>query len=318
MVGNVKVLDKMINMVKDHPKSTVTIISTAVLIAGIILSGIGSEAKEEFPYMPAPTVPVAAVTPTPVPTRNPEYITYSIKVAQDQIIRLEPRSDSNYVSKIDGNNEVELLYVDNGYALISYTDTKGNTRLGFVNMERVANPENVGPRYQATKLNMYGEIINDKCRIQNNTDDSYDEPNVLTRGKKGEFVKIIGSINDGVNDWYIVIYRNYIGYVKPSSLKVLDEEAFFNMLNTSYVEIAGNKVRFRRTPKIDKNNIILEFDKGVKLPVIAREGDWYLVYYDGEYGYVSTRSDCTKEFFEPLSPPGLTQIHLEREDIKVI
>ena len=49
MVGNVKVLDKMINMVKDHPKSTVTIVSTAVLIAGIILSGIGSEAKEEFP-----------------------------------------------------------------------------------------------------------------------------------------------------------------------------------------------------------------------------------------------------------------------------
>ena len=165
---------------------------------------------------------------------------------------------------------------------------------------------------------MYGEIISDKCRIQNNTYDSYDEPNVLTRGKKGEFVKIIGSINDGTSDWYIVIYRNYIGYVKPSSLKVLDEEAFFSMLNSSYVEIAGNKVRFRRTPKIDKNNIILEFDKGVKLPVIAREGDWYLVYYDGEYGYVSTRSDCTKEFFEPLSPPGLTQIHLERVDSKII
>lgn len=318
MVGNVKVLDKMINMVRDHPKSTVTIVSTAVLIAGIILSGLGGGVKEEFPYMPAPTIPVVAVTPKPVPTKNPNYISYYAKVAQDQIIRLEPRSDSKYVSKIDGNNEADLLYVDNGYALISYTDLKGNTRLGYVDMQRVSHPEDIGPRYQANKLNMYGEIVNDNCRIQNDMDDSYDDPNVLTRGKKGEFVKIIGSINDGEKDWYIVIYRNYIGYVNPSSLRVMDEDTFFNMVNSSYVEIVGNKVRFRRSPKIDKNNIVLEFDKGVRLPVVSKEGDWYQVYYDGEYGYVSTRSDCTKEYYEPLSPPGLTQIHLEREDSKII
>lgn len=311
MVGKIKVLDKMIDIVKEYPKTTVVIVSTGVLIAGLILSGV-SGPKEKYPYMPAPEVPIVVNVEKPVVSKNPNAITYSIKVAQNQIIRLEPRSDSKYVNKIDGNNDTELLYVDGNYALISYTDKNNNTRLGFVDMERVSHPENITSNYKANKLNMYGEIITNNCRIQNEAYVSNEDPNLLTRGKKGEFVKVIGSIKTGDKEWYIVIYRNYIGYINPENLNLMDEETFFNTINSSYVEIVGNKVRFRRSPKIDKNNIILEFDKGTKLPVISREGEWFQVYYDGEYGYVSTRNDCTREIFEPLSPPGLTQIHLDR------
>ena len=317
MVGNLKVFDKLVDKVKEHPKEAVIIVSTGVLIAGLILSNIPSKPKEEFPFMPAPTPTVTTIVETPKPTKNPNYITIDIKVAQNQIMRLEPRSDSKYVNKVEGNNDAELLYIDGNYALISYNDN-GNVRLGYVEADRISHLEDIGPNYQATKLNMYGEIKNDNCRIQNNTDDNYDDPNILTRGKKGEYVKIVGTIHDGEKDWYIVIYRNYIGYIDPSNLNVMDEEAFFNMVNTTCVEIVGSKVRFRRSPKIDKKNIITELDKGTKLPVISREGDWYQVYYNGEYGYVSTRSDCTKEIFEVYAPPGLTQIHLEKENGMII
>lgn len=317
MIGNIKVFDDMYNMMKKKPKTTIVIVSTFVLITGILLSSIDSKPKEEYPFIPQPTTKVEEVVVTPKPTKNPNYITYEVKVAQNQIMRLEPRSDGKYINKIDGYNTVQLLYIDGDYALISYNHN-GNVRLGFVENERIANFDEIGPNYQATKLNMYGEIKTNNCRVQNNTDEGYNEPNILTRGKQGEYVKIIGSINDGEQLWYIVTYRNYIGYMKPEHLNVMDPETFFNTINSSYVEIVGSKVRFRSSPKIDKNNIITEFDKGTKLPVISREGDWYQVYFNGQYGYVSTRSDCTKEIFEPYAPPGLTQIHLENEDSMII
>ena len=317
MVGNINVFDKMINFVRERPMATVTIVGTGVLIAGIILSGATNKPKEVFPYMPRPTTKVEERVEVIVPKKT-TYITYTVKVAQNQIIRLEPRSDGKYVDKVVGNNEVDLLYIDGDYALISYTDNNDIARLGFVETERIAHLDEVGPNYQATKLNMYA-TINNNCRLQNNTDDDYDAPNILTRATKGEYVKIVGSINDGQKDWYIVTYRDYIGYMNPNNLNVLTEEEFNSIVNTNYVEIVGSKVRFRSGPKIEDGNILDKIPRGVKLPIISsKDKDWYYVYYEGQYGYVSKRSDCTKEIYERMTPAGLSNVHLNKENGKSI
>ena len=317
MIDNIKVDSRLVKFVKEH-KGPVTIVGTGVLIAAIILSTSEKPKKEVFPmYRPQQKIE-EQVKETPKPEKNPFFITYYVKVAQRQIMRLEPRMDSKFIDRIEGNNEVELLYIDGDYALIAYTDSNGMTKLGYVETERIANLDEVGLVYQAGKLIMYGEIINNGCRIQNErSDDAYDA-NILTRGKKGEYVKVIGEIKDGKKTWYIVIYRNYIGYMEPSNLKLISEEEFNNTINTSFVEIVGTQVRFRRSPKKDKNNIILEFPQGIKLPVVSIDGDWYQVYYEGQYGYVSKQPNCTRLIMEDIKPAGLTNIHLDKDEGKII
>ena len=306
MIGNIKVFDKMINFVKERPKDTVVIVGTGVLIATLILSNIPSKPKEVFPYMPRPMERVEQQDEV-IPQKKTSYITYTVRVAENQIMRLEPRSDGKYVDKVVGNNEVDLLYVDGNYALISYTDNNGIARLGFVETERIAHFDEIEPLYRAERLNMYACINNN------------DEPNILTRANKGEYVKVIGSIKEGKELWYIVIYRDYIGYMKPENLTILNEEEFNSIINTNYVEIVGSKVRFRSSPNIEDGNIIDKIPNGTKLPIISsKDKDWYYVYYDGVYGYVSKRSDCTKEIYENITPVGLSNIHLERESGKSI
>ena len=317
MIGNIKVFDKMINFVKERPKDTVVIVGTGVLITALILSNIPSKPKEVFPYMPRPMERVEQQEEV-IPQKKTSYMTYTVRVAENQIMRLEPRSDGKYVDKIVGNNEVDLLYVDGNYALINYTDNNGIARLGFVETERIAHFDEVGPIYRADKLDMFA-CINNNCRLQNDTFDDYDEPNILTRANKGEYVKIIGSIKEGKELWYIVIYRDYIGYMKPDNLTILSEEEFNSIINTNYVEVVASKLRFRSSPNINDNNIIDKIPNGTKLPIISsKDKDWYYVYYNGEYGYVSKRSDCTKEIYENITPAGLANIHLDRESSKSI
>ena len=98
----------------------------------------------------------------------------------------------------------------------------------------------------------------------------------------------------------------------------MTEEEFLKITNTNYIVIVGNKVRFRNSPKIDNGNIIDEFDKGTKLPIISKDKDWYQVYYNGQYGYVSTKSDCSKEIYENFRAPGLSNLHFDKEGVKGI
>ena len=315
MIDNIKVDNRLVKFVKEH-KGAVVIVSTGVLIAGIILASIDKPQKEVFPmYVPQETK-IVETTKEPVhQEKNPFYTTYYVRVALNQIMRLEPMSDGKFVDRIEGNNDVELLYIDGDYALICYTDSHGMDRLGFVETDRIAHLEDVGLRYQANKMNMYGEITNNNCRIQNNRDVGPDEPNILTRGKKGEFVKVIGEVREGNKTWYIVTYRSYIGYMDPANLRLISEEEFNNTVNTNFVEIVGTQVRFRSSPKKDKNNILVELDKGLRLPVIGTDGDWYYVYYNGTYGYVSMQSNCTRLVMEDTKPAGLSYLHLEKENI---
>lgn len=317
MIDNIKVDNRLVKFVKEH-KGAVIIVSTGVLIAGIILAGT-SKPKEVYPVYVPPKPDIQEEEVEKVPRhieRNPFFVSYYVDVSKEQIIRLEPMREAKYVDKIGDNNEVELLYIDGDYALICYTDNNGLAKLGFVETDRIINLENVGLRYQANKMNMYGEIITDNCRIQNDRETNPDDYNILTRGKKGEYVKVIGELREGNKTWYIVTYRSYIGYMDANNLKLISEELFNDTINTNFVEIVGNNVRFRSSPKKDKNNILLELDKGVRLPVVGTDGNWYQVYYNGTYGYVSMQSDCTRLIIDEKNPPGLSQIHLEKNDQK--
>ena len=114
-------------------------------------------------------------------------------------------------------------------------------------------------------------------------------------------------------------YRDYIGYMKPENLTIVSEEEFDNIINTNYVEVVASKVRFRSSPNIEDGNILDKIPKGTKMPIISsKDKDWYYVYYNGVYGYVSKRSDCTKEIYERIIPAGLSNIHIERESNKSI
>ncbi len=316
MINNIKVDSKLVKFVKEH-KGPVVIVGTGVLITAIILSTSEKPKKEVFPMYVPPKVQVEEQVKEPVhKEKDPFFTTYYVRVALNQIMRLEPMSDGKFVDRIEGNNEVELLYIDGDYALICYRDSHGMEKLGFVETDRIANLNEVGLRYQAGKMSMYGEITNNNCRIQNNRDDDPYEANILTRGKKGEYVKVIGEIKEGNKTWYIVTYRSYIGYMDPANLRLINEEEFNNTVNANYVETVGDNVRFRSGPKKDRNNILIELPKGTRLRVIAIDGDWYQVVYNGEYGYVSTQADCTRLIVEDTKPAGLTNLHIEKESIK--
>lgn len=310
MIDNIKVDNRLIKFVKEH-KGPVVLVGTGVLIVGIILANT-DKPKEVFPmYIPPQTKVEQVQQEQPKQEKNPFFTTYYVHVALDQIMRLEPREDGKFVDKVQTSEDVELLYIDGDYALIGYTDKNGMTKLGFVDTDRIGHLEDVGCVYQAKKLNMYGEITTNNCRIQNDRDTDPYEANILTRGKKGEYVKVIGELQEHNKTWYIVIYRSYVGFMDAANLSLITEEDFNNTINTNYVEIVGTGVRLRSSAKKDKNNILLEFEKGTRLPVVSREGDWYQVYYNGTYGYVSTRSDCTREIYEAYTPPGLSYVHLD-------
>ena len=161
MIGNIKLHDKIFDFVEKHSKETIIVVGTGVLIAGIILSSSNSKPKEYFPYAPRPVGKIVEeYIPEKVDVSN--KMTRYIEVGLNQIMRLEPRSDSKYVDKIENIKEAELLYIDGEHALISYTDTNGMTKLGYILTSGIAHLKDVGSIYQATKVNKYGEIKNDK------------------------------------------------------------------------------------------------------------------------------------------------------------
>lgn len=59
-------------------------------------------------------------------------------------------------------------------------------------------------------------------------------------------------------------------------------------IGEKYVHVNGNKVNVRKKPTTDnKKNIIGKVNNGDTFTYLSHEGNWYLIEYNGQYGYIS-------------------------------
>ena len=99
MINNIKVDNKLVNFVKEH-QGPVIVVGTGVLIAAIILS-TNEKPKEVFPmYMPTMVKAEEHIDEPVQKEKDPFFITRYVRVALNQIMRLEPMTDGKFVDRI--------------------------------------------------------------------------------------------------------------------------------------------------------------------------------------------------------------------------
>lgn len=143
------------------------------------------------------------------------------------------------------------------------TDTSGGT----VAQDPVTEP--AGPIYAAAL---------DNVNVRSSDSVTADKLGRVTAGTK---VKIIEQL---VNGWSKIEYEGKEGYIKSEYLYVLESVADVEVIGTV---TAATKVNVRSQATTDSSKIGVAVE-GESFDLVAYEGDWCKIVYEGQIGYIKT------------------------------
>lgn len=116
---------------------------------------------------------------------------------------------------------------------------------------------------------------------------------VLTQLSKGTKVKVISSSGD----WYNISYNEVIGWVFAEYLSVRDEAI-------GEGTISGNGVNIRIEPDLS-SDVITKLNKGEKVDVFERSGDWYKIQLpEQKYGWVFNQYIIVRDIIASRNADG--------------
>ena len=119
-----------------------------------------------------------------------------------------------------------------------------------------------------------GVISADVVNARKGPDTSYDRVEMLAKGKQ---VTILGE----ENGWYKIKWNNSTGYVSKSLVAVSGGDAAQNANAT----ITGGTINIRSGPGTDSSRVAM-VSSGKRVTLLAEEGGWFKVEFDGRTGYV--------------------------------
>ena len=130
--------------------------------------------------------------------------------------------------------------------------------------------------------NYYSEVLGSKMVLQDSF--IYQTPNensgVISNINKNEYVNLVAKNNDG---WYVVITSNNLtGFIH--------ENAFKEKVNQVLMaKITGNNVNVRSSASTKEKNVIGFADITDSFTILGKDGDWYIIDYLGNTGYINSK-----------------------------
>lgn len=236
------------------------------------------------------------------------------KVTADTLtLRKEASTDSEAISYLSANNEVEILGEEHGwykiksgekvgYVAAKYINVLTETNKNIQNLNKDDNKENESNNTADTNT-----INQNTENLENNQDGEKQTKTVLASGQKIYITPLINSLilktveNESeieivseINSWSYIKLGTVTGWVRTENIETKEVEQ-----NTSNPEnnnnsstqkigyISGDSVNFRETPNTS-GEIITKLTRNTKVTVFEQSDGWAEIEYDGNRGYVST------------------------------
>ena len=328
MISNLKVTKKLIKLARKHPKIALT--STLAFVTAIVLAlslPHGSKGQQEIGDS-RPTVIIENITDTGEIKQDlppsPLFLGTDISIDPGTTLTLEP--GSGHVGTVRVSTQAELIMIDGDYALVLYNIPQekygydlshDHRRMGYVPYENI---RPLASQFSETAAPYERYVCFDKAtRIRIEKSDS----GILTTARKGDYARVIGSVYSpewSDEEWYIVAYGNFIGYMEGKNGKFITREEMIEIINTPnvYLRINGTNVNLRSEPTKDNKNVKKRLNKGSEAQVLDHQNGWYHVLYNGLEGYISDELTCLEEYSSKKIPNGLENLHFENSNEKTI
>ena len=206
-------------------------------------------------------------------------ITGDVKALTTVNIRYSNEVASEKLGIITKNETAKLiLSYDNNWLLINYND-----KIGFVHKDYFEIDEKSNKNYTHIKNN---DIVYTTTSLNFRLGPSIDDKKIETI-KKGEELIVLATTN---NEWYLVKYKQNIGYVKKEYTLSLKEEIKNIYPNITNIEIEkigyANKDTFLiKTPLT--NEIITTVTKYESFRILEETENHYLIKINNQIGYVN-------------------------------
>lgn len=259
----------------------------------IVVNNASGEAyATQAPVMETATVtPVPTEVPTPEPTEEPlvRYVNNgfnrgdSVKTTANVNMRLAPNIDSFKVGEVPKDAVVDRIMSTDNWDLIKY-----NGQISFVSTDyTVENDVDYNNEYYYVEE--CNDIVRTTTRLYFRTGPSTNESEICLLGKNAELVVMGRAIPyDNTDDvWYLVKYKDKIGFVKASyttSLKEILRNTDPNITDLTIMNMAYVK---NRTPLYNSNG---EAGKEIApyqlVKLLVDYGDKCLIEYGESIGYV--------------------------------
>jgi len=331
MISNLKVTDKLIELAKKHPKTTIIgslAFITAVILAFTLHSGGVEEEKNNMGDVRPPIIEKKQEEEEKIPPAPTPFVVYSgfdVAIDLGTTLTLEPGGGS-YVGKVRVNNQAEIVLVDGEYTLVlynvpqeqyNYDLSHDHRRLGYVPSENVK--PLAGHTTESASPDERYVCFDNNTRIVVDMDDKA----ILTTALKGTYARVVGDVYKpewSDDEWYIVAYGNFIGYMQGKNGTFISRDQMLDIINSSrmYLRITGTDVNLRSEPKKEKKNVEIRLNKGDEAIVLGHSNGWYHVIFKGIEGYISDEVTCLEEIYVKRIPEGLENLHFENSSQKTI
>ena len=203
---------------------------------------------------------------------NHDYIEeqHDLMVSNDTYIYLEPNTNKPIRNVF--KNDILHVSARNNDGWLVITD---NNFTGFIHESNLKEIEEV------KKLIITGNNVN--LRTNPNTNDN---DNIIGQANNNEIYDVLG-YQDG---WYIIDYFGQSAYVSEKYSSLLNNNQNINSNEILMAKIKGYNVNVRYSSNTNTSSNIIGFcDLTDTFPIINKEGDWYIVDYFGEYGYINSK-----------------------------
>lgn len=233
-------------------------------------------------------------------------------VSFDNVVGYIPLNDINALISSVNNDYIELnenLVINANTASIYQTPNMNQSIIKILNQnDRVhVIAKNNNGWYVVGSDGLYGFIHESAFEVKKQAKMvkvTGNQVNIRTSASTKNKDNIIGSANNGdtfeyishENGWYLINYQGRYAYVSDAySTEIMIDENKINMQNdnintVNMAKITGNNVNVRSSNSTNTNDNIIGFaDVTDYFRIIDKQGDWYIVNYLGQNGYINQK-----------------------------
>ena len=198
------------------------------------------------------------------------FLSFGISLSSSSLAEVISYNQKGYLKN---GKQINVYFTtgnsDTDYAYVSYDNL-----IGFIPKRDI--------NFNSLSANSDFHEETDKYIVINDNINVYLEPNtssiVQTILKKGDIVNAVAKSNNG---WFIITKDDMItGFIEEYNITKKDKEILV-------AKITGNNVNVRLSPSTsNKNNIIGFADITDLFQILGKKGDWYIIDYLGQTGYI--------------------------------
>ena len=200
-------------------------------------------------------------------------------------VRKSPSSDGAVIDKVTKGTVLPAISYSNGWVKVTYRNQTGYISADYVNVKGLSVPDS--SRDELVEMTATGKVTASGLMVRKSATTSADSIDKLEKNDK---VKITGK----KGDWYRVKVSAGTGYVLAQYVTIVDDGSSDDDDSSSDYKvtemtgsgkISATTVNVRKTPSTSAQ-LLYQLDKGNKVDITGKSGDWYRIHTSKGTGFV--------------------------------